>query len=355
MEALRQENANLTQQLAIRNAKLLHIYEIQKKAFLKWKANNPEKLKAYNLTYQRRYRLKKKEEKANIIKEKERVYIAKRDAIQEAKRNEEMGREDINIKPLAKVAKVAKQTKAQIKAEKDAKNKAEKAIKGAKSELIYQKMVKDRLSKPPKKILEPIIYIPEQPKQNAEYISPEAITQNDAMSEMISQMMRGEKADQDKYHAQQKQGTKQALNLPYVHFDLITQWNDLYLGRLLEESPTTDIFQNIKKKVLSLLKSKKFVNIPSLAFFIKQYIDKLFEHYGSNSFALSVIFKGLSDIVEYILNTGYEKDQFIPPSKLDYDDVYKYFNAKNKKIIYKLTDYDNETGRAKNPSFNLIE
>jgi hypothetical protein len=108
---------------------------------------------------------------------------------------------------------------------------------------------------------------------------------------------------------------------------LINNWEDLYLPILLYQQ-RPDIYNNIEKKIYNLIKKNQFIIITDLLYFIKDIINNLFEMYGLKS-----ILEGINEIIEYIIDGNYTKYNY-DFDKTDYQNATKYFNIKNKKIIY---------------------
>ena len=115
---------------------------------------------------------------------------------------------------------------------------------------------------------------------------------------------------------------------PAKYQNIIEEWDMATLPHILyQEEPK--IYDAIEKKVNSLEKKGDGVVIADLLFFIKPFVNELFAHYGSNMNALTIIQDGIEDLIKYI-NSDVVRHRDDTPY------LGKFFNQKNKMIIYNL-------------------
>jgi len=126
----------------------------------------------------------------------------------------------------------------------------------------------------------------------------------------------------------QEKGLKMLSTPKEINQKLVENWNDTYIGILYSQLKPRR-YMEMEQSVNKMVKKKEIVILEIFTFYIKNILNELFEYYGSNMKALQTIIDGLDDIVVNI-NSDAEISHDI--SKV----ILKYFNAKNKKIIYDL-------------------
>lgn len=116
---------------------------------------------------------------------------------------------------------------------------------------------------------------------------------------------------------------------PAKYQNIIAEWDSPSIPYIFYQDEPK-IYDAIEKKVNSLVGKNHSVVIADLLFFIKPFVNELFDYYGGNINALNIIQDGMVFIVKYI-NSDAE------PVRDDTSYLGKFFNKKNQKIIYDIS------------------